>query len=258
MRARGRCSVATLAVLSVAMSLPMVAGAACPASVAPRVPPPSGSPPPPIQVVMPRGFFVHPQIGRAPLEIRMLWSFPQVDDAVRFEIDADGDGKFEWSDTEEPHPQRHTFTQPGTYMVTGRVTGRAGHVVTARIPVRVMPAAAFDAEMSGRWATFKAALARNDLSQALECVTTNTREDAERALQPGSQWVAFLLPHADTLTFWRKSGSVALAYVTDFVDNRAPTLIFAPDVDDVWRIDARGWPVPSPPGGRPASPQPSP
>jgi hypothetical protein len=210
-----RRSVVVVAVLSAAVATPAVASASCP----PFVPPASAEAA--ARMLAPGGFVATPRSGRAPLLIRMVWMIVPVADPVLFEIDADGDGQPEWSDTS--------------------VTDRTGHVVTSTIPVEVVSAAAFDADVSGRWATFKAALARGELSQALECVTLDTRDRARQALGPGSRHVPSLLPHADTLTFLRKASSVDLEYHTDFVKGRAPTLVFSPDIDGVWRIDAGGW-----------------
>jgi len=185
------------------------------------------------------GFTAGPPYGRAPLQVRMGWWTYPVEDPVSFEIEIDGaPASRAATDT---GVSSHTFTQPGPHTVAGRVIDRTGRAVTRAVSIEVKPAADFDREVSTLWAAFKAALARGDVGEALECVTSHARDRARATLAPGGPRVREVLSHADTLTFAGKVSSVDLEYRTDFVGGRALPLVLSPDIDDVWRFDAGGW-----------------
>lgn len=235
----GRWFLVAFALLGAAVAEPARAGASCPpAPISEFVADLAAG-----RFRMPEGLDVAPHTGRVPLQVRMSWGSQPVADPVLFEIDADNDGKAEWSDTDQPRQQAHTFTRPGTHTVTARVTDRTGRVVTYAVPVEVRAAAPFDAEMSARWATFKTALARRDVSQALECVVAQERDHAREVLsRPGNPLVSEFLVHADTLTFLGRAGGIDLEYRTDFVGGGPALLIvFSLDIDSLWRIRARNW-----------------
>ena len=218
-----------LVVAALAGLVPAEALASCPALASPKSAGDAAT----------EGFVAGPQYGRAPLQVRMGWWTYPVEDPVSFQIEIDGVA------TAPPAPaaelQSHTFTRPGPHTVAGRVIDRAGRAVTRAVTIEVKPAADFDREVSTLWAAFQAALARGDMADALECVTSTTRERARAALPAGGPRAQDFLSRADTLTFVGKASSVDLEYSASFVGGRAPTLVLSPDVDGVWRFDAGGW-----------------
>ena len=124
---------------------------------------------------------VWPPRGPAPLQVGVIWLLPpEAPQAIEF--DADGDGTPEVVDTRIEN-FGHIYTKPGVYPAILRVRDREGRVTTHASPVTVLSPAAFEAELQGRWATFKAALRRGDLSAALECVHSNLRNGLEPALR---------------------------------------------------------------------------
>ena len=215
------------AVLAGALAIPAGAAASCPSF---RMPPP---------VLI--GFWVAPRHGRAPLQVRMGWWVFPVADPTDMDFEVDG-VVLAPDDRSWPQPA-HVFTQPGRHSVAGYVTDRGGRTVTRAVSVEVESAAAFDAEVSRRWAAFKSAMAHGDVDRALECVTSATRDRARAALTSGRPFAASLARYGDTLTFVGTVSSFDLEYRTDFVDGRAQTFVLSPDVDDVWRLDANGWPL---------------
>jgi len=229
MRPQALRALIVAAALAGALAVPAEGQASCPA----LGPPPSTGDP------ATEGFAAGPRYGRAPLEVRMGWWTYPVEDPVSFEVEIDGVPASRA--TADAGVSTHTLPQPGTHTVAGRVIDRTGRAVTRAVSVEVKPAADFDREVNRLWAAFKAALARGDVGDALECVTSLTRDRARATLAPGGPRARDFVSHADTLTFAGKASSVELEYRTDFVGGRALPLVLSPDVDDVWRFDAGGW-----------------
>lgn len=225
MRAPALRPLVLVAALATAVAGPAGAQASCPALSAPA----AGT----------DDFAAGPQYGRAPLQVRMGWWTTPVDDPVSFEIDVDGSPVARQA--RDTGLYTHVFTEPGLHSVMGRVIGRTGQTVARTVSIDVRPAGDFDAEVSALWANFKSAVARGDVSGALECVTSRTRDRTRGTLTPGGSFARAVGPYGDTLTFVRKASSVDLEYSTDFVNGRALTVILSPDVDWVWRLDASGW-----------------
>jgi hypothetical protein len=120
---------------------------------------------------------VWPPNGPAPLRVGVIWLVPP-EDPRSVEFDADGDGTPDIVDTQIEN-LGHTYARPGEYRATLRVRTRDDQVTTYVSPVSVLPASAFEAQLQERWATFKTALHRGNLSAALECVHSSLRNRLE-------------------------------------------------------------------------------
>jgi len=181
---------------------------------------------------------VWPSRGPAPLRVGVIW-FQRPQDPLTIELDADGDGVPEVVDTREEN-FGHTYTRPGNYAATLRVRDRQGRFTTYASPVSVMSPAAFEAELQGRWATFKAALQQGDLDTARECVQSNLRDrlepdlrallrqDVERRLPP-IRFVEVRVIEALCVGLYPIPG-----------ERTPPDVRFVIDHDGVWRLARLG------------------
>lgn len=179
---------------------------------------------------------VWPPHGPAPLRVGVTWLL-RPEDPQAIELDADGDGTPEIVDTRE-EMFGYTYTRPGQYPATIRVRDREGRVTSYPSPVTVVTPAAFEAELQGRWSTFRDAVRRGDLKAARECVHTIRRNrveprlvdllrsDIERTLPP-IRFVELRIIEA------------VFAPVRPPSQNSMPHGVrFAMDFDGVWRLGA--------------------
>jgi hypothetical protein len=124
---------------------------------------------------------VWPPQGPAPLRVGVIW-FLRPEDPQAIELDVEGDGVPEIVDTRD-EMFGYTYARPGQYGTVLRVRDRAGVVTTYPSPVTVVTPAAFEAELQGRWDTFRDAVRRGDLARALECVHSLRRDRVKAAVQ---------------------------------------------------------------------------
>ncbi|OGL00447.1 MAG: hypothetical protein A3E31_02430 [Candidatus Rokubacteria bacterium RIFCSPHIGHO2_12_FULL_73_22] len=116
-------------------------------------------------------FGVRPAMGPAPLTVEVGWAYQPVENPLRIEIDADGDGTPEWVQAAyDAVPRTYTYAREGRYQLTALVYERGGGIARFSAAARVMSPAAFDLELEGRWADMHTALRRGDSAAALECV----------------------------------------------------------------------------------------
>lgn len=125
----------------------------------------------PITVPVPYAFDIRP--SRYPIS-----------DLIKAEFDADGDGKPEWVKEAEAlaYSYPYTYDKEGEYKNTLRLYDRSGGVYVSSSSIRVVSKARFDAELQTAWMDFKAALRRNDLAAALECIHTRSRVRYKQSL----------------------------------------------------------------------------
>lgn len=188
----------------------------------------------PLQVV--------PVSGPAPLTVEIRWWVYPVENPVRVEFDADGNGVPEWTQSGyEPGSKQRTYTyqREGQYLFTVRIHGRGGQMTVYTAPATVFTPAAFEAELQGRWSSMKAAFRRGDIPAALECIHSESRSryrDAFTAL--GSRLVQDVDQIFTPLRFV-KHGSGGATYemlrtgagITESFDVR-----FQADTDGIWRL----------------------
>ena len=124
---------------------------------------------------------VWPPHGPAPLRVGVIW-FLRPDDPQAIELDVEDDGVPEIVDTRD-EMFGYTFARPGQYRTVLRVRDREGRVTTYPSPVTVVTPAAFEAELQGRWSTFREAVRRGNLQAALECVHSVRRPRVEPAIR---------------------------------------------------------------------------
>lgn len=196
--------------------------------------------------LMDKGLFspllVSPSSGPAPLTVDIRWWVFPVESPLRIEFDSDGDGVPEWSQPgfhAEAGQERHTYQQEGQYTFTVRVHARGGQVTTYTAPVKVLAPAAFDAELQGRWTTFKAALRKADIPVALECIHSKSRSryrDGFTALsQDLSQNVDWILTRI-RLVEHRGAEAIYEMLRADDGITLSYEVRFRIDEDGVWRL----------------------
>lgn len=176
-----------------------------------------------------------PPSGPAPLNVGLLWWMRPADPPQAIEIDADGDGVPEVSDTREEN-LGHVYQKAGQFAATIRVRGHEGRVTTYAAPVTVLSPEAFDAELQGRWTALKTALQQGDLSGAIECVHSEFRRRIYNGLAglvrgpvenelPPIRFVELRVPEA----IYRSVRPVPR-------QTRLQDVRFQPDMDGVWRL----------------------
>jgi hypothetical protein len=188
-----------------------------------------------------RGFPVGlwPPSGPAPLAVGLRWMV-RPDAPQRIELDADGDGVPEVSDTRD-EVFGHTYRTPGHYAATIRVRDREGQVLTYRSPVTVLAPAAFDAELQGRWAALKDAVRRGDVAAALHCAAATGRrgrlEGLLRDVPPGG--VERALPAIRSVEVGLGQAVYESVRSPDWGTGplRVPLVVrFRVDLDGMWRV----------------------
>lgn len=109
--------------------------------------------------------------------------FP-IRDLIKADFDADGDGKADWAMEGEALSNNHShrYDKEGEFENTLRLYDRSGQVYASSSRLRVVSQDRFDAELQTVWADFKAALHRNDLPAALECIHTQSRVRYKQSL----------------------------------------------------------------------------
>ncbi len=181
---------------------------------------------------------VWPPHGPAPLRVGVIW-FLRPEDPQAIELDVEDDGVPEIVDTRD-EMFGYTFARPGQYRTVLRVRDRGGRVTTYPSPVTVVTPAAFEAELQGRWGTFREAVRRGDLQAALECVHSARRarvEPAVRALLRGDVERALPLLRFVEL----QVADAVFAPVTPPPKDAMPLGVhFFMDFDGVWRLGVFG------------------
>ncbi len=114
-----------------------------------------------------------PRMGGAPLvaSFSVLGGAP----ATRVELDIDGDGLTDF-DGPTLDGQTFTYTAPGLYVPSIRVTDAQGTVSTARAVVQVGDAAGIDALLQPKWTALRDALSRSDVAGAVALVAEASRD----------------------------------------------------------------------------------
>jgi hypothetical protein len=179
--------------------------------------------------------------GPAPLTVAIVWPSYPVASPVKIEFDANGDGEPEW--VEETYqvsaPRQYVYQRQGQYEFTVRIYDRAGQVLVYKSSVSVFTPADFDAELKARWRGLKEALRRGDISGALECMHTHSRDRYNEAFRAAvgtlSQKVDEILTD---ITAVRQIGGAAYYEAVRREGTLAKSfeVRFGIDVDGVWRV----------------------
>ncbi len=182
-----------------------------------------------------------PPSGPAPLRVGLIWQVGRPEGVRTIEIDADGDGTPDASDSRDEN-LGHLYERPGQYAATIRIREEDGRSALYQSPVTVLTPAAFDAELRGRWESLKTALQLGDLSAALECVHSGRRQRHASVLRTLLRTPGGKLPRLESPDFrllemryrgvWPGPGDAPPADVR-----------FQPDADGVWRLMSLFTPV---------------
>ncbi len=160
--------VAAWAAVALLIFFPALATASCPPYM------PGGT------VVSPLA--VGPPSGPAPLTVDIKWFTYPVENPIRVEFDANGDGIPEWSQSGF-EPGRYIYEREGTYQLTVRVYDRSGQMSVYTRSVKVFSLAVLKADLEKLWDSFKTALGRGDVAAALECIHSDSRSRYQQGLQ---------------------------------------------------------------------------
>lgn len=183
----------------------------------------------------------NPSSGPAPLTVEIVWPNYPVPNPLKIEFDVDGDRKPEW--IEETYqvsaPRRHIYQREGEYEFTVRIVDRSGQVHSYRNRIRVFTPAAFDAELQRRWSGLKEALRQGDISAALECIHTHSRDRYNGVFQVTAknltQKVDEILTNISVVKH-RGGEAIYESVQTDKGLTKSFEVRFGIDVDGVWRI----------------------
>jgi hypothetical protein len=160
---------------------------------------------------------------------------------VSVQLDADGNGSVDFAGP-SLEAASFTYTQPGAYVPTVRVTDDQGRVFTARAVVQVYDRVALDGFLQARWNALRDALQRSDVNAAVEAFALTSRDAY------GSQLTALTSVGA-LPTIAAALGPITLVEVLEGAvayDLRAVRhgieysfhVLFVIDTDGVWRLSA--------------------
>ena len=114
-----------------------------------------------------------PRMGGAPLvaSFSLLGGAP----AARVELDIDGDGRADF-DGPSLEGRTFTYTAPGLYFPSVKVTDAQGAVSSARAVVQVLDPAGVDALLQPKWGALRDALGRSDVAGAVALFAGASRD----------------------------------------------------------------------------------
>ncbi len=188
-----------------------------------------------------------PVQGPVPLEVAAM-CLPCAEDRLVVAAFDPGDGTPEMS-AESPEGTAHTYRTPGKFRATVRLRDRQGQTRTHSASVTAMTAGGFEAELRGRWLAMKAALLRGKMSEALECVHSESRPDRRQELanltRAGRQRIEQMFVDLEfearqqgkDLAFEaRERGSVRFLRPMPGTRGTLIEVEFEPDYDGLWRM----------------------
>ncbi|MCI0372143.1 MAG: PKD domain-containing protein [candidate division NC10 bacterium] len=185
---------------------------------------------------------VFPSSGPVPLTVEIRWWVYPIENPVRVEFDADGNGVPEWSQPgfeSGPGQRGYTYRQEGQYQLTVRVHDRGGRVTVYTAPVTVSAPAAFEAELQGRWTSMKTALRRGDIPVALECIHSESRPRYRDVFMALANRLAQDVDQIFTNIQLAKQGPGGATYEmlrTEAGITKSFEVRFQVDADGVWRL----------------------
>ncbi|HEX8617276.1 MAG TPA: hypothetical protein VF911_06810 [Thermoanaerobaculia bacterium] len=131
------------------------------------------------------GLRAYPSSGTAPLDVTFSIDSTVDANAVRYELDLDGDGSFDKSFTSFPATDQLfvSLLTPGVRRPSLRVTTSTGETFTATTTVAVQDWTRVDAFLRAHWSQFLAALAAGDVDGALALATEQAGERYRSSLE---------------------------------------------------------------------------
>ena len=133
------------------------------------------------------------------------------------------------------------YTRPGRYEITAWIHERGGRVHRVAVPIDVVAAQAFEAELNARWDTFKARLKSGDVTGALDCMHSASRRRYESSLNTlfatGKTPVDDVFTTLTLVRIWRGTAEYSMLRQTRGRPMSYPVR-FTIDGDGVWRINA--------------------
>jgi hypothetical protein len=157
---------------------------------------------------------------------------------VRYEIDFDGDGLAELSQSELPMDLRHTYDTPGQRTITARCVREDGSVLIGTAHVMVHSWVEIDRVLRPVWTRFTAALAAGDVDGAVRELGASARDKYEGVLRSGSQSLPAYSSSISGFHPVAVDGDTAHYLLVRTVDGRQVGfhVYFARGGDGVWRL----------------------
>jgi hypothetical protein len=189
------------------------------------------SKPLPFPITVPVPFTIEIRASRYPVS---------VEDLVRLEFDADGDGKpervLEGKTLREG--SSYTYEKEGVYKNTLRVFDKQGQVYSYETRLRVLSQAALDAELQMVWDDFKESLRHDNIAAALECIHTQSRVRYKESLEGISDLGNKAGEILGSIQFVESQGGIATYQMlrAEEAGTFSYPIEFAADYDAVWRI----------------------
>lgn len=114
----------------------------------------------------------NPQGGAAPL--RVAFSLMPTPVSATIELDFDGDGAVDFTGS-SLEGQAFTYTQPGVYYPTVRVTD-AGGTAVATTMVQAFDRSILDAQLQAKWDSLRESLRQGDVDNAVDLFAQGSKE----------------------------------------------------------------------------------
>jgi Glucodextranase, domain B len=178
--------------------------------------------------------------GAAPLTVTFTYALSASGVvASKLAMDFDGDGRDDYRTNHPPTSLVNTYTMPGLYFPTLKITDSAGSVHTAAVAVEIHTTGERDALFLAVWNGMNDALVRGNLEQALVYLNARARRQYTRVFQG-------LLPELPAIvgSYSAPLSVSATADVLEYAvqrsidgEDRIFLIYLLRDADGVWRLD---------------------
>jgi hypothetical protein len=196
----------------------------------------------PIQVPSPAETVVYLHAGRAgglpPVATGFFLSTLVGVEQLTFDP-GDGSPPFEAASREALEAQTFSYTQPGVYTATVRVTAPGGAVHTATAEITVYEAAALDMQLQAVWQSFKDALRAGEVARGVAFIHSETRTAYEQLFtQLGPAVLADVDQHLTAIDLVDAGLGGAEAEMLRQEDGQTYSyaIWFLVDLDGAWRL----------------------
>ncbi len=175
--------------------------------------------------------------GTPPLTVSFSLSFTSPSPAALYEVDFDGDGKFDYS-SEKRGEIAWTYTSPGLFTVNAKAPDRARNSASDQMTIIISATSEVVAALESKWNEFTSALRNKDISGAVSCL-----EDEAR---PRYQTIFFVLtdklpdifaqPEKLQFVYMREDYAVCNSLVNENGTKMSYPVTFARDRSGLWKI----------------------
>lgn len=175
--------------------------------------------------------------GTPPLTVNFSISFSSPNPASLYQVDFDGDGKFDYS-SDKRGQITWTYNSPGVFTVNATVTDNSGKAYSDQAAIVVLSVSEASSVILNKWKEFTSALREGNISAALSCL--------DEEIRPGYQQIFYTLanklpeiftqPEQMHLVYMREGTAVCNNLVNESGAKMSYPVTFVMDKNGVWKI----------------------